>query len=91
MIPTCTTWSAFQDMGGPISQGPYKRYHQYLEAQRRSASTTSGDPDAGDTDPRTPQPPKKPQINLEIAVVNGGSHLETRYAQRVGLPLDHYE
>ena len=65
VIPTCTTWSSFQDMGGPITQGPFKRFLQYLETKRRSALTTSGEPDAGDTDPRTPQPPKKPQINLE--------------------------
>ena len=66
MIPTCTTWSAFQDLGGPIGQGFYKRYYQYLESQRKPDLTASGDPDTGVTDPRTPQPPKKPQVNLEV-------------------------
>ena len=28
--------------------------------------TTSSDPDTGTTDPKTPQPPKKPQVNLEV-------------------------
>ena len=28
--------------------------------------TTSSDPDTGATDPKTPQPPKKPQVNLEV-------------------------
>ena len=65
-IPTCTTWSTFQDTGRPIGQGNYKRYYRYLEIQRKSALTTSGDPDTGATDPKTPQPPKKPHVNLEI-------------------------
>ena len=66
MIPTCTTWPTFQDMGRPIGQGYYRRYQRYLESQRKSALTTPGDPDAGSTDPKTPEPPKKPQVNLEV-------------------------
>ena len=65
-IPTCTTWSTFQDTGGPIGQGNYRRYHRYLETQRKSALTTSSDPDTGATDPKTPQPPKTPQVKLEV-------------------------
>ena len=66
MIPTCTTCPTFQDRGGPIGQGYCRRYHRHLESQRKSALTTSGDPDAGATDPKTPEPPKKPQVNLEV-------------------------
>ena len=58
VIPTCTTWPTFQDMGRPIGQGFYRRYQRYLESQRKSALTTPGDPDAGAT--------KKPQVNLEV-------------------------
>ena len=63
VIPTCTTWSSLQDMGGPIIQRPFKQFLHYLETKRNSATT--GEPEAGDTDPTTPQPPKKPQIDLE--------------------------
>ena len=33
---------------------------------RGNQPSTSSDPDAGATDPKTPQPPKKPQVNLEV-------------------------
>ena len=68
VVPTCTTWSTFHDENRPIGQGFYRRYHRYLDSQRKSALTVPSDPDVGITDPATPQPPRRPQINLEVLV-----------------------
>ena len=38
VIPTCATWFSLQDMGGPITQRPFRQFLHYLEPKRSSAS-----------------------------------------------------
>ena len=68
VVPTCTTWSTFQDENIPIGQGTYKRYYRYLESIRKSRLAAPSDPKVEITDPATPMPPRRPKINLEVLV-----------------------
>ena len=68
VIPTCTTWSIFQDEGIQVQLDRYRQHAYYLDSIRRSISPSRRDHRSETPAPRTPIQTPKPPPTLEDLV-----------------------
>ena len=65
IVPTCTTWSIFQDEGIQIQMDGHRQHKYYLSLLRRSPSPGRRGPRSETSAPRTPIQTPKPPPTLE--------------------------
>ena len=71
VVPTCTTWSDFQDEGTPVHLEQYRQHKLYLSSLRRSPSPSRRGPRSETPAPRTPiQTPKPPPTIDDLVTIS---------------------
>ena len=71
VIPTCTTWSIFQDEGIQVQMDSHRQHKSYLSSLRRSPSPSRRGPRSETPAPRTPiQTPKPPPTIDDLVAIS---------------------
>ena len=68
VVPTCTTWTTFQDEGIQVQLDNHRQHKYYLSSLRRSPSPSRRGPRSEASAPRTPIQTPKPPPTLEDLV-----------------------